>query len=173
MKSYHWYCPCEVKPLYLHFLFLFYRRNKSECYFYLLNLNHCSPCQSCCYFIQIWHVCYFTWKQADLCYYETWFKPKKGPMIWVFTPCVIRTSDKPLLLHNVFQISWAEILLVQNIIIYNSQIQVSTNMSIVVKPQNFEPMKLNDFTVRSLFTAKVARLELSRDNMLHVVVVGT
>ena len=32
-------------------------------------------------------------------------------------------------------------------IISNPQIQVSTNMSNVVKPQNFVPTKLNDFTV--------------------------
>jgi len=32
-------------------------------------------------------------------------------------------------------------------IIKNPQIQVSMNMSIVVKPQNFVPMKLNDYTV--------------------------
>jgi len=31
--------------------------------------------------------------------------------------------------------------------IWNPQIQVSTNMSIVVKPWNFVPTKLNDFTV--------------------------
>jgi len=32
-------------------------------------------------------------------------------------------------------------------IIWNPQIEVFTNMSIIVKPQNLVPMKLNDFTV--------------------------
>jgi len=58
--------------------------------------------------------------------------------------CILWIGQSMNLDHNKFFIYFKKILLIINLTSTN---QVSTNMSTVVKPRNFVPMKLNDFTV--------------------------